>query len=254
MLLNDVSLLNKLVCEPGSFYQSQSPTRWIEVLVDSPGAQGLFTYSLPPELNVKPGDILTVPFGQQQLGGIAIRQVDCLPAGLSPEKIKDVEDVITAGFFPPNYWLLLERVADYYQTPLIQVIKAALPPGLLLKSQRRIRLLPSEIPSGAAISLNATARQVLEFLQSAKSNDYTWQYIQRQIRGANRGLRDLIKRGWVESYLENPTPTRPKKQLAVGLLADAFNADLTTKQREILDILRRYGGELWLRLSRRRAI
>ncbi len=245
MLLNNLNLLTTLVCEPGAPYQSDSQKRWIEVLVDSPGAQGLFTYSLPPELDVKPGDILSVPFGQQQLGGVAIRQVDCLPEGLSPEKIKDVEDIITTGFFPANYWLLLEKVANYYQTPLIQVIKTALPPGLLLRSQRRIRLLPSEIPSGAAMSLNATARQVLEFLQGAKSNDYTWQYIRQQIRGANRGLRDLIKRGWVESYLENQTPTRPKKQLAVVLLPDAFNADLTTRQREILEILRRYGGELW---------
>jgi primosomal protein N' (replication factor Y) len=48
---------------------------WIEVLVDCPGAQGLFTYAVPSALTIAPGDILSVPFGHQQVGAIAIRSV-----------------------------------------------------------------------------------------------------------------------------------------------------------------------------------
>jgi Primosomal protein N'' (replication factor Y) - superfamily II helicase len=71
--------------EPGASYGSNQPpsrptvrAQWIEVLVDSPfrGAgdspgeeNKLFTYRLPAELAVQPGDILSVPFGSQQVGG-----------------------------------------------------------------------------------------------------------------------------------------------------------------------------------------
>ncbi|MBW4648020.1 MAG: primosomal protein N' [Kastovskya adunca ATA6-11-RM4] len=236
-----------VLAEPGESYQSGSTIeRWIEVLVDCPGTQELFTYRLPADLQVRPGDILSVPFGAQQLGAIAIGLVDSPPPGLDPSKIKEVEDVISAGFFPAFYWQLLERVAAYYCTPLISVIRVALPPGLLARSQRRVRLREEAIASSADTFISPVARQVLELLRSQPNGNYSLPYIQRQVRGASRGLRELLKRGWVESYVEPPKPTQPKLQKAVTLVSDSFPLDLTPRQREILDILRRRGGDLWL--------
>ena len=55
MLESNCSLV---VAEPGSSYQcGLSEKQWLEVLVDCPGVQGLYTYSLPPDLSVQPGDI-----------------------------------------------------------------------------------------------------------------------------------------------------------------------------------------------------
>ena len=45
---------------------------WVQVLVDCPGAQGLYTYEIPFDLVVRVGDILSVPFGAQQVGAIAL--------------------------------------------------------------------------------------------------------------------------------------------------------------------------------------
>ncbi len=76
-----------VVAEPIAFYQSGSTSyRWIEVLVDCPGTQGIYTYRLPNELKVQPGDILSVPFGAQQVGAVALRLVEHPPADLAPEK------------------------------------------------------------------------------------------------------------------------------------------------------------------------
>lgn len=262
--LSNVSLLSLRVAEPGGSYDSgrenreetpNPPVLWIEVLVDSPGAQGLFTYRVPPGLEVQPGDILSVPFGSQQLGAIAIRFVEELPTELTVERIKDVEDVVVAGFFDPAYWQMLERVASYYYTPFIQVIKAALPPGLLGRSQRRIRLISAEgtesgrltnMSPGADSFLSAPARQVLQLLRASKTGDYTWRYIRQKVPNASRGLRELNKRSWVESYLEPPKPPRPKLKQAVTLVVASFPGDLTKRQREVLQVLRRRGGELWM--------
>ncbi|MBW4518091.1 MAG: primosomal protein N' [Timaviella obliquedivisa GSE-PSE-MK23-08B] len=239
------SLSNPKAAEPRTEY-SMPARQWVEVLVDCPSAQGLFTYGLPADLSVQPGDVLSVPFGAQQVGAIAIALIDQLPPELDSAAVRPVEDIISQGFFPPTYWTLLQRVGQYYCTPLMQVVKVALPPGLLGRSQRRICLQPDLIPPSATVFLHSTAQQILTLLQSQKNGDYSWQYIQRQIRGANRGLKDLIQRGWVKSYLEAPTPVRPKQKQAVTRVANLPLLDLTSRQQEILSVLKRQGGEMWL--------
>jgi primosomal protein N' (replication factor Y) len=235
-----------LVAEPGASYRTGSPQEWLEVLVDCPGVQGLYTYRLPSDLSVEPGDIVSVPFGSQIIGGIAIRRVDSPPADLDRDRIKEIEDVVTSGFFPPSYWQLLDRVASYYCTDLMAVIKAALPPGLLGRSQRRLRLKLEALPNGAETFCTPAAAQILQLLKLQKEGDYSAQYLQRQVRNAHRGIRELVKRGWLESYLEPPKPMRPKLQKAVTLIVDSFPIDLTQRQRAALEILRHRGGELWL--------
>ena len=233
-----------VLAEPGAAYQSSSSSKqWVEVLVDCPGVQGLYTYRLPHNFSVQPGDILSVPFGGQLKGGIVIRLLASPPADLDPTSIKTVGEVIASKFFPSFYWQLLDRVARYYCTPLMAVIRVALPPGLLGRSQRRIRLKPEAIPEGAQAFCESSAGAVLQLLQSQPAGDYSAQYLQRQLQGARRGIQALLKRGWVESYLEPPKPARPKQQKAVALVADA--PDLTPRQREVLEVLRRRGGELW---------
>ncbi|MBD2454550.1 primosomal protein N', partial [Nostoc sp. FACHB-87] len=243
MYINDLNLQNLVVAEPGESYQAQKGNRYVEVLVDCPGATGLFTYRLPPQLEVKSGDILTVPFGAQQLGAIAIRLLSTPNIDLAPDKIREVEDVVSVGFFPSYYWELLNRVAAYYYTPLIQVIRVALPPGLLGRTQRRIRLTNTQSQSHRAF-LSPVAQQILQLLQTQPSGDYSFAYIQQKVKFTYRGVRELLRLGLVESYLEAPRLTRPKLQKAVTLI-DSSDRDLTQRQREIIEVLRRNGGELW---------
>ena len=152
---------------------------------------------------MRAGDIVSVPFGMQLTGGIAIRLAIAPPADLDSNRIRAVEDVITSGFFLDTYWQLLEKLASYYSTDLMSAIRIALPPGLLGRSQRRIKL-SSEIPPGAETFCSVVAGRVLGLLQSQKDGDYSVNYVRNQIKGASRGIRELSKRGWVTSYLEPP--------------------------------------------------
>ncbi|MBW4646250.1 MAG: primosomal protein N' [Goleter apudmare HA4340-LM2] len=260
MYINGTNSFHLIVAEPGESYQQEKiVNRWVEVLVDCPGNSGLFTYRLPAQLEIKPGDILTVPFGAQQLGAIAIRLLAQPNTDLTPEKIRDVEDVVSVGFFPSSYWELLNRVSAYYYTPLIQVIRMALPPGLLGRSQRRLRLTTlgrgGEMGNLALTSadlqitsvanfLTPYAQQILALLQRQAAGDYSFAYLQQKVKSAHRGVRELLRFGLVESYLEPPKLTRPKLQKAVTLIG-TIDRDLTTRQREIIEVLRRRGGELW---------
>jgi primosomal protein N' (replication factor Y) len=232
------------VAEPGGSYQSLAKLpEWVEVLVDCPGCSDLFTYKIPAQLAIKPGDILSVPFGATQVGAIAIRLLTQPNLDIPLEKIREVEDVVSEGFFPAGYWTLLNRVAAYYYTPLIQVIRVALPPGLLGRSQRRLRLT-SLGKKNLAIYISPIAQQVITLLEKTPTADYSYHYIQQKVKAAYRGIRELIRLGLAENYLEPPQLTKPKLQKAVTLL-DNNHDDLTARQKEIVEVLRRQGGEIW---------
>ncbi|MBR8828763.1 MAG: primosomal protein N' [Gomphosphaeria aponina SAG 52.96 = DSM 107014] len=236
-----------VLAEPKSSYQLHSPALdYIEVLIDCPGVEGLYTYRLPGDLAVQPGDILSLPFGGQMVGAIAIRLLQESQVSIEINKIREVEGIIAVGFFPPYYWQLLLQVAEYYCTDIMTVVRVALPPGILRRSQRRIRLLRDAMPPGAASFLSIQAQEILQTLQAQKEGDYSAGYLQQKFKRAASGLRELLRRGWVESYLAPPKTTRPKVQKAVTLVTNNFPFDLTEKQREVLEVLKQRGGELWL--------
>ena len=216
----------------------------LEVLVDCPGSEALYTYNVPDKFNVQVGDILSVPFSDRIVGGIAIRFIDRASVDFPLDRIKDIEDVVASGLFRSDYWQWLVQISEYYYTPLIQVIKVALPPGLLTKSQRRIKLGTKCLD--ADVFLGQAARQIYQLLQSQADGDYSWNYIQNQITSnARRGLRELLDRNLVESYLESGKTQKAKLEKAIVLTSDVFASDLTDRQRDIIGILKQHNGELW---------
>ncbi|MFM7560293.1 primosomal protein N' [Cylindrospermopsis raciborskii] len=217
-----------------------------ELIKEETDYQDLLIYQIPENLNINPGDILTVPWGTQQLGAIAIRLLSQLPPGIPLEKVREVKDVVSKEFFPRTYWELLGRIATYYYTPLIKVIRVALPPGILERSQSRLRLKSENIPPGGEEFLRSqAAREILKILQSQPDGDYSFQYLKRQVRGFDRGKKQLLDRNWVESYFKL-TQSKPHTQLAVTLVDPGRELNLTKRQREILNLLADHGGELWL--------
>lgn len=227
------------------FSASPNPPAWVLVLVDCPAGQGLYTYTMPPDLVLEAGDIVSVPFASQILGGIVVQRLAALPVHLRPEKVRCVEERVIPGFFAPQFWQLLQWVADYYCTELMAVIRLALPPGLLDRSQRRIRLTPQGQSLDPA-TCSSKVQPILRLLQQAKTGDYSHRYLQQQIKSLRPGLQELLRLGWAESYLAPPRAVRPKQQKVVTLVQAHSTEALTEKQRDVLEVLRHRGGELWL--------
>lgn len=236
----------------------KSDRNWVQVLVDCPGAQGVYTYEIPSNLQVTVGDVLSVQFGAQQVGAIALSLGSDLGLlqGMAIEQIRPIEAVVSSGFFPTNYWDLLHQVSRYYQTPLMSVLRVALPPGLLSRSQRRIKLrldpAQGEFMDGfmGELIVTPTAQQVLNILSQSKTGDYSWRFLQQKVKGFGKAVQELVRLGIVESYLQPPEPIRPKQQMAVTLVDGSKQdgwEDLSDRQREILDCLKRLGGEAWTR-------
>ncbi len=216
---------------------------WLNVLVDAPGQPGEFTYRQAAESTAQAGDLVTVPFGPGLVGGIVLGGIAELPTELQQSQIRPIVEIIHPRFFRPSYWQLLQRTAAYYYTPLVQVLRTALPPGLLQRSQRRISLNPGFSDQPPPVS--PKAQQILKLLQASPTGDYSWRYIQQKIPHAQAGLAELLKLGIVTSYLRPPSPPQAKQQQAVILL-QANPETLTPRQQEILHYLEQQGGELWL--------
>jgi primosomal protein N' (replication factor Y) len=108
-------------------------SRFVEVAVPRHVSQ-TFTYRLKPEQSVdaKLGARINVPFGRKLLTGYIVALLDELPAELSlaeveikeAESLVDLEPVCT-----PEILQLARWVADYYGSPIGEVLKATLPPG-----------------------------------------------------------------------------------------------------------------------------
>ncbi|MFN4280375.1 primosomal protein N' [Thermosynechococcus sp.] len=219
---------------------AQSPT-YASVLVDCVGAADAYTYRIPDNWAVQGGDVVEVPFGAQVVRGIVLAVQEERPPTVAPEQVRSLLEIVDQQLFPKAYWALLEQMATYYCTPLIQVVRTALPPGVLGRSQRRVRLRPHQgLPP-----LSEQGQHLLRFLQSKGRGDYSVRYLQQRFANLGRALRELERLGVVETYLAAPTRQQVKQQQAVVLLRSEGEG-LTQRQRQILHYLRQQDRDCWL--------
>lgn len=111
-----------------------SGPRFVEVAVPLHVAQ-TFTYRLTPEQSVhaKPGARIMVPFGRKMRTAYIVALHDELPANveLDESEIKEAERLVDElPVCTPEILQLAKWVAEYYASPLGEVIKATLPPGI----------------------------------------------------------------------------------------------------------------------------
>lgn len=121
---------------------------YIDVILPLP-LDGVFTYSVPPELErqVAVGYRVLVPFGRNKtyVGIVASTHGDCPLC----EKIKPILQVLdTSPILLDSQLNLWRWISDYYLSPIGEVYKAALPAGLKAedgyrpKTETYIRLTP----------------------------------------------------------------------------------------------------------------
>ena len=121
---------------------------YIDVILPLP-LDGVFTYSVPPELErqVAVGYRVLVPFGRNKtyVGIVASTHGDCPLC----EKIKPILQVFdTSPILLDSQLNLWRWISDYYLSPIGEVYKAALPAGLKAedgyrpKTESYLRLTP----------------------------------------------------------------------------------------------------------------
>ncbi len=114
-----------------------SNEKYLEVAVAAPLTNTL-TYKAPDGEPPKAGCRVLVPLGRRQVTGYVLSLLNEVPTGYKIKAISTVLDQEPS--FPPAMIELFRWTAAYYQYPIGEVIKTALPAGLTAASGRQINL------------------------------------------------------------------------------------------------------------------
>ncbi len=145
-----------------------------------------FTYKIPGDLeeSIAIGKRVIAPFGTKTYSGYCISISET--STYAPEKIKDIFDVIDPEpILTPNDILLYKWMADYYFSPLGEVLKLTIPHGSETQSKRRIaadtaycKQLFASLPVKATLK-----RSIVEIL--INKNTVTLAALQKEVKRKN---------------------------------------------------------------------
>ncbi len=112
---------------------------YVEVVVTLP-VTNRYTYRVPPELadRARVGSRVLVPFGARKLTGVIVREQVLPPEGIRPVDVAEVLDDVPA--LSTDLVELCMWISDYYEAPLGEVMRAALPAGSGVRSRLVIGL------------------------------------------------------------------------------------------------------------------
>jgi len=119
---------------------------YAQVAVNVPQVQGEFDYHIPADLlgRVKPGCLVTVPFGKQTVQGVVLRFVEDaqVPQTRPLETLVDSLPVVTSAQMELAGWM-----ADNLLAPVGACLDLMLPPGLSQQADTLYRLNPLPVTS-----------------------------------------------------------------------------------------------------------
>lgn len=178
-----------------------------EVAVEAARALGreTYTYAVPDGIDIVPGHRVTVPFGRRSTYGFVVSLGTDEPG-------VDTKPIATAGAEPlllPHQVTLAREVADHYWVPLIECLRAMLPPRVRAtgstgsssssRQRRHTRLVDLATgPAPEAVAVTLTEEQVAA-LELVEQNPVTL-------------LHGVIASGKTEVYL-----AATERALAAGL-------------------------------------
>ena len=172
---------------------------YADVVVNVPttNRDDAFTYSIPAGMEVRPGHLVQVPFGQRRVHGVVVRLTDQLRVDYT----KAIHGIVYPQPLLTPWQLELARwVSDYYMAPLFQAVAPMLPPGFRTPSQVTIRLVDGVTPSE---ELSPSARRLLAYLKG-RSGPVRLPALTRRLgtRAANAAhllaTAGLVQLGWSE--------------------------------------------------------
>jgi len=207
--------------------EAEAGGNFLEVAVALP-VTGTFTYRDPrPGTTAPIGAQVVVPFGARTVTGFVVARAAPVAAGEAVAR--DIEEVVSGEPAFDEAMIGFGRwVADYYQAPLGEVLRAALPQGEQASATRAARLTALGTQTlqrqPALIAGEAKADPVLTALAAA-GGELPLRRLVRAVEGAARQLPRLVAAGLVEVGDEvqdrRPPPTVAYAR-AIGAAATAL--------------------------------
>ena len=137
---------------------------YAEVAVNSPLAQRkAFSYAIPVNMELYPGQPVWVPFGSSLRQGIVLELTDN-PSLSDTAGIKEITAVIDTQTVLSSHQIQLARwISDYYLAPLFESLALMLPPGFEKNQVTFIQLVSDIVPLP---SLSIDQKFILDMLKT----------------------------------------------------------------------------------------
>jgi primosomal protein N' (replication factor Y) len=252
--------------EPGSIppMPVRQASRFAQVLVLMTAKHlqsQVFTYTVPEDFagSIQVGQPVLVPFGaQQDLTGFVTELTDTYEGRF---RLKDITDILDeTPLFDAAYFDFIRWIADYYATPVGQVLLCALPANLIQKSKKMVFPGPHMTePTVIAKIRDPHARKALQLVDFLYKNathyddwasvsqpkGYSPKFLSGHLRLPQKTLNQLLNRlkalGVVMIETELSAKTRNKTIKMVRLNpAIADHATLSARQQALVDVLRQH--------------
>ena len=203
-------------------HESQQP--YAQVVFPIP-VEYPFTYKIPKRFmeEISIGVRVLCPFGRRKTTGFVVDRTETTDV----PNLREIEEVLDpVPLFTPQVLELARWIAEYYVCGWGEVLKAALPAGIHINSERVVRLLHHE-PDGLSEFLsNRAPRQADIILRLAAENPMRISKLTRAMgKNIYAPLKQLREKGYVRMELELPSiKVKPKYDTFVHL-SDEYSAD-----------------------------
>ncbi|MBN1348798.1 primosomal protein N' [candidate division KSB1 bacterium] len=194
----------------------------------------LFTYRIPDSLAdaTQPGVRALIQFGKRNLTGYVIALA--AETDLEPSLIKNIEDILDEiPAFSAEILELAQWISDYYLCPLGEVLKAMLPAGIKLESERQFRIAPDFDPRLIADWKAGSSRQ-LEIIDALRQNgQMNFKQLEKALgsKSLSYALRQLMNQKIIETSEEMLAPkVKPKFEKHVRFREAWQNRDAVSSE------------------------
>ena len=215
----------------------KSDVRYIDVAVALP-VYKTFTYRSPDDFAplIATGKRVLVPFGRHRVTGYIFGE-----SHISGQKqIKSVLDVLDEQpLFPPSMVPFFKWIADYYKYPIGEVVKNALPGGLVVRDYALVTVTTAGREALKKGKMTPAAAKILADLPPGGCREKELRKkIDPQIPGAL--LQTMQVHGWIQRKWELAGACTRARQEPVVRLADSPPSDdgLTGAGKKIMDTLK----------------
>ena len=177
--------------------------RYAEVAVDAPVDHSrTFSYSIPPQYSLEPGQMVWVPFGSRVTQGIVVELMETSRVDATRDILAPIEPspLVDEVHMKLAHWL-----SEYYLCSVFSAVSLMLPPGF--ESQVRSQLFAGDTARDED-TLESMRPQTLRALQTVtvgsrvKESDF----IKLLGQGGERELARLIEKGLLSRRVDLPAP------------------------------------------------
>jgi primosomal protein N' (replication factor Y) (superfamily II helicase) len=201
-----------------------------------------YTYQVPESLDqtLRPGHRVLVPFGRRRVTGYVLDRCD----ECALDMVKPVIDLLDPEPALDEARLrLCKFAADYYQQPLGEVIKTALPAGINQASKIHWTLTEAGILAEKQPGIAVTERRLLICMDPGKS--YNTAQLSALCDAATGSVLDrLAGKGWIDKEDQLEQATTRAKFVDLFFPAEGVDSESTLnelsrapKQREVFDFV-----------------